>query len=95
MGKFMVIGYGSIGQRHASILREMGHEVVTVDPHNPEADLKSVGDTRRPCDGVLICTPANIREKVAQGLVADRTNPRENRSRSDSATTGSPLCASS
>jgi len=33
MAKFLVIGYGSIGKRHSSILRELGHTIVSVDPH--------------------------------------------------------------
>lgn len=32
----LVIGQGSIGQRHARLLRELGHEVHTVSAHLPE-----------------------------------------------------------
>jgi len=34
--RFLLFGYGSIGRRRARILRDLGHEVVAVDPaHSP------------------------------------------------------------
>lgn len=62
--KFLLLGYGSIGTRHASILRSLGHEVLTVDP-----DPARGADYRSPWqgigipmfDGLLDCTPPDVR----------------------------------
>ena len=63
--KFLLLGYGSIGTKHAGILRDMGHEVVTVDPDLERgADYQSIKDgiDTLGCNGVLDCTPSDIRE---------------------------------
>lgn len=62
--RFLLMGLGSIGKKHAFILRQsLGHEVVTVDP-NPdmgadyqEVDLEKLGTF----DGILDCTPPDVR----------------------------------
>jgi len=73
--KFLLFGYGSIGRRRAAILRDLGHQVVTVDPYAPDADFASAlsfgpgFEVRRPAlryeadqyDGVLDCTPPSAR----------------------------------
>lgn len=62
--RFLLLGYGSIGSKHAHILREMGHEVVTVDPDPARgADYQSlpVSLTLPRLDGVLDCTPPDKR----------------------------------
>lgn len=75
--RLLCIGYGSIGKRHSSILRELGHAVTSVDP-NPLAgaeygharsaenllgsrDQDSLVVHWDDFDGVLDCTPADIR----------------------------------
>jgi predicted dehydrogenase len=60
---FLLLGYGSIGKRHAAILRGMGHNVKTVDP-NPEAGAnwkRYTLPTQTYWDGVLDCTPPDVR----------------------------------
>lgn len=54
--KVAVIGYGSIGKRHAANLRALGCEVLTVDV-NGEADYEDVSALPT-VDAVVICVPA-------------------------------------
>ncbi len=63
MARFLLLGYGSIGTKHAGILREMGHEVVTVDPDPARSAMHKhfVGLNRDCFDGVLDCTPPDVR----------------------------------
>jgi len=64
MSNFLLLGYGSIGHRHTRTLRAMGHKVVTVDP-DPEADAhfqNADGMNMALFDGVLDCTPPDVRE---------------------------------
>ena len=43
--KCAVIGYGSIGKKHTSVLRELGHSVKVISQREfPEADYKSILD---------------------------------------------------
>lgn len=67
---FLLFGYGSIGKRHATILHSFGHAVITVDP-NPAtgADYQSQQESGLQWavdefGGILICTPANVREQI-------------------------------
>jgi len=61
--RFLLLGYGSIGTKHAGILRDMGHEVVTVDPDSARgADYQSLPQDTTVYDGVLDCTPSDVRE---------------------------------
>jgi len=103
--KFLCVGYGSIGKRHSSILRGMGHEVVTVDPyHSAKANyryLEAVQSKAKDFAGVLDCTPIDVRagwkfqarcrfiEKPLGELPVRMEYPMA------SATTGSRPCASS
>lgn len=62
---FLLLGRGSIGRRHESILREMGHGVQSVDT-NPKAGatFESIYNLMwRPIlyDAMLDCTPPNVR----------------------------------
>lgn len=42
--KFVLLGYGGMGQTLARIARERGHELVVVDPRSEEADCGAVSD---------------------------------------------------
>lgn len=52
----LVVGAGSIGKRRADVLRSMGHEVVTLDPHS-EADYPSFDFLDVDIEAAVICTP--------------------------------------
>jgi predicted dehydrogenase len=57
--KFGIVGYGSIGQRHAANLRMLGREPVVYDP----AGLMAVRLERNiyeTCDAVVIATPTYV-----------------------------------
>ena len=57
--KFGIVGYGSIGQRHAANLRKLGHDPVIYDP----AGLMAVRLERNVyeiCDAVVIATPTYV-----------------------------------
>lgn len=81
--RFLVVGTGSIGQRHARNLRSLGHDVMVFDTDpvrlraaaevpgcRPVGGL-AVGLEQRP-DGVLVCTPpASHLEMMREALMAD------------------------
>ncbi len=61
--KIGVVGYGSIGKRHANNLRGMGHTVVTADPLG-DADWKretAIYDDDK-IEAVVVATPSNCHE---------------------------------
>lgn len=64
--KSLIIGMG-IGELYREVLRDLGHEVVTVDNTRP-ADFKSVGlalDVHPRFDATFICTPNHTHENLA------------------------------
>jgi len=74
--KVLVIGYGSMGQRHATNAQALGHQVCATDirtdlSHEPVLWAVSLTDglSWQP-DAVLIATPAATHERVAKDLVA-------------------------
>lgn len=64
--RFLIIGRGNVGRKHEKILRDMSHEVITLDIDSATgADfqhLSSVNMAFRRFDGVLICTPPHVRQ---------------------------------
>jgi predicted dehydrogenase len=70
--RIAIFGGGSIGQRHATNARALGHYVKVFDPveslgaHPSDVVAWSVF---QPIDAVLICTPAATHEAVAEQLL--------------------------
>jgi predicted dehydrogenase len=65
--KFLVVGYGSIGKRHGRLLREMGHDVKSVDPYVDGADYRSlsyIASSGSDWAGVLLCMHLPARAHV-------------------------------
>lgn len=79
---FLIIGYGSIGRRHARNLLSLGHEVILLRHNrgNPNQDglkecysFEEVLDKAGSLDGVLICSPTthhlrDVEMVIEQGL---------------------------
>lgn len=64
-----VLGQGSIGRRHAGLLRELGAEVVTFDPAAP-ADTADEAPALDGADAVLVASPSSLHEEQALRCVA-------------------------
>lgn len=61
--KIGVVGYGSIGQRHANNLRGMGHDVRVYDPLVITKDFRREADLYdSDVEAVVIATPSNCHE---------------------------------
>lgn len=60
-----VFGQSSIGQRHAKLIREAGHEVVTCDPVRPAMTIYAA-DVWDQVDAVVIATPPLTHLALAQ-----------------------------
>ena len=60
MGIYAVIGLGSMGQRHATTLRNLNHSVIEIDPIKfPDAlSITDIAD-RHDIDGCVIASPAD------------------------------------
>lgn len=74
MSSFLVIGYGSIGKKHSSILRELGHDVVTVDRNpNAGADAIHYPSVEYQPDGILLCThpPRDKAMSIVPSMLTD------------------------
>lgn len=56
----LVVGLGNMGSRHARVLRELGHEVVTVDPVAPEADYRNLAPVAAEFDVEAACVAVPI-----------------------------------
>lgn len=68
--KIGVVGYGSIGRRHAANARKLGHEVFVYDPVMPAGDR--VGFERHiyeECDAVVVATPTMFHEQALRGCI--------------------------
>lgn len=69
--KLLIIGFGSIGSRHAHNAQALGHSVVPCDP-NPAraayADYKEVLQKER-IDAAVVALPSNLHVEVAQYLI--------------------------
>lgn len=56
--KIGVVGYGSIGKRHAANLQALGYKPVIYDPLR--RDVKFERDVYETCDAVVIATPTKV-----------------------------------
>lgn len=78
--RLLVIGCGSIGARRARLLADMGHEIETVDLHNPVRaarygrllTLTEAFQRRVLPDAAFICTPADTHLHYARECAARR-----------------------
>jgi predicted dehydrogenase/RimJ/RimL family protein N-acetyltransferase len=59
-----VLGQGSIGRRHAGLLRELGADVVTFDPFS-EADTADEAAALRGADAAVVASPSSEHEAQA------------------------------
>lgn len=66
--KVGVVGHGSIGARHASNLKTLGHEVVVYDPIGPN-DVKFERNIYEDCEAVIIATPTRFHEQGLRGCI--------------------------
>lgn len=71
--RFLVVGAGSIGTRHAGNLRILGAEVATMDPVR-EADYKKLGTALLEFhpDAAVIATPTHRHIEVALRITGER-----------------------
>jgi predicted dehydrogenase len=60
--KIGVVGYGSIGQRHAANATKLGHEVIVYDPMLQHNDVKYEREIYEQADAVVIATPSGCHE---------------------------------
>ena len=60
--KIGVVGYGSIGQRHAANATKLGHEVIVYDPMLQHNDVKYEREVYDQADAVVIATPSHCHE---------------------------------
>lgn len=66
--KIGVVGHGSIGSRHATNLRALGHEVLVYDPANTR-DVKFERNIYEECEAVVIATPSPFHESGIRACV--------------------------
>lgn len=63
-----VVGLGSIGSRHASNLKHLGHEVLTYDPAH-SSDVRFERNIYEDCEAVVIASPTIMHEQGLRGCV--------------------------
>lgn len=68
--KIGIVGYGSIGRRHAGNALKLGHEVLTYDPVLPKQQrLAFEREIYEECDAVVVATPTMFHEQALRGCV--------------------------
>lgn len=62
--KIGVVGYGSIGQRHAANARALGHKVLVYDPQQIGSanDVRFERNIYEECEAVVVATPTQFHE---------------------------------
>jgi predicted dehydrogenase len=66
--KFGIVGYGSIGRRHAANLRKLKQNVLVYDPMSTK-DVKFERNIYETCDAVIVCTPTPFHEGCVRAAV--------------------------
>ncbi len=68
--KLGIVGHGSIGQRHATNARDLGHEVKVYDPAIiGGGDFRREADLYDWCDAAVIATPSQFHESGVRACV--------------------------
>lgn len=68
--KIGVVGYGSIGSRHAANITKLGHEVFVYDPVLPKGDRVAFErEIYEECDAVVVATPTMFHEQALRACV--------------------------
>ena len=73
--RFLLLGLGSIGMKHAALLEKLGHDVIAIDPDPAKgAHYQSMGAMRYDpdFDGILDCTPPDVRPSWKMYISAPR-----------------------
>jgi predicted dehydrogenase len=68
--KIGVVGYGSIGRRHATNARMLGHEVHVYDPVLPAGERVAYErEIYEECDAIVVASPTLFHEQALRGSV--------------------------
>ena len=67
--KIGILGYGSIGRRHADNAKKLGHEVIVYDPMLQHNDVKFEREVYDQADAVVIATPSTHHEAGLRACV--------------------------
>lgn len=64
--KVLLVGLGSMGKNHHRVLAELGHEVISVDNQNPNADFSSLPQALRRFrfDAAVVATPTSSHRSI-------------------------------
>jgi len=66
--KLGIVGYGSIGKRHAENAAKLGHEVVVYDPAS-RMDVKFERNIYEDCEAVVVASPTMFHEQALRACV--------------------------
>ena len=67
--KIGILGYGSIGRRHADNAKKLGHEVIVYDPMLQHNDVKFEREVYDQAVAVVIATPSTLHEAGLRACV--------------------------
>ena len=73
--KLLVVGLGTMGKNHHRVLSELGHEVISVDPQNPDADFRSLNETldKFRFDAAVVATTTSTHTSIAAQICRTST----------------------
>lgn len=71
--KVGIVGYGSIGRRHAANARALGHEVFVYDPVLPKSERVAFErEIYEECDAIVVASPTMFHEQALRACVERR-----------------------